>query len=62
MKFLLFYNEEKFDYSQIDLFLNSQIDATRKLAAEVSTKAHWIWHFLDNTTILRTYYLLSSNT
>ena len=61
MKFLLFYNEVKSDYSQIDLFLNSQIDATRKLAAEVSTKANWIWHFLDNTTILRTYYFIPAN-
>ena len=33
-------SEEKFDYSQID---------ASKLAAQVSTQAHWIWHFLDST-------------
>ena len=40
MKFLLFYNEEKLAYSQID---------ASKVAAQVSTQAHLIWHFLDNT-------------
>ena len=32
--------EEKFDYSQIH---------ASKLAAQVSTQAHWIWLFLDST-------------